>query len=347
MVFHCPEGGETALSSYYQNSDHYLSAQTPGSGGESAVELRRYQRLFELLKLDAGKDTGTICDLGCGKGGWLAWLRRAGFRHLMGIEASTACQQWIQAQGGIDFYDKPMDIPNDCAVHVVTLSHVLEHLYNPALELRSLISQADKETLFFIEVPNAPAILDSPNPWSWLFFEHINHFDECSLWALALSVGLEIVESGFWSFDPNHGAGHECCYLVCRPSDAHVAPFKQSALHSSQWSIQLDKTLADCPLSDAFLNVLDWQRPWALWGFSQYAMLVLGMHDDVRRRIGHLFDLSPAKIGRSVAGVKIQHPDNVASLSSDSLLWLPQSMYVESMQQDLIGRGIELETVIF
>lgn len=345
MVFNQLDGGANALRAYYQSNQHTLISSTPGSGGLSAIELRRYQRLFKRLRLEK-KQTKLIMDFGCGKGGWLEWLKHFGFSRLIGIEASAACRESIQNPGFVDVYAEVADIPENIFPEVVLLSHVIEHLYDPLTELRKLVEKSEKDACFFIEVPNAPAMLDCESPWAWLFFEHINHFDVRSLCNLVNRAGLEVNQLGYWSFDPAHGKESECLYLVCRRGETD---FKIESRDSDYflWPERLNNFLKQNPLSNSFIESVDFERPLALWGCSQYSMLVLGMHEEILLNLRCLFDESPAKIGRQISGIKIQSPDNLQKLEDDYLLLLPQSIYLDAMRQTLSSLGVNLDVLVF
>ncbi|NEV60553.1 class I SAM-dependent methyltransferase [Thiorhodococcus minor] len=339
MVYNRPDGGPHALLAYYRANDHYATSQTPGSGGESEGERRRYRRLFDCLGLGKGDAVRTVLDVGCGKGGWLEWLYRAGSSQLIGIEASDACRESIQCRGLVDVYPGVADVPDDAGADLVVLSHVLEHLYDPLAELRMLVEKSADDARFFIEVPNALAMLESVLPWSWLFFEHINHFTERSLRTLAQRAGLEVSRSGQWSFDPDHGAKCECLYLVCR---ARGGTDKRPASIDDDWWRALDVRLPARPLAAAQVaEMLSTSGRLALWGCSQYAMLIMGMHEEIRARLAMLFDASPAKIGRRVAGMEIRSPAELTCLTDDDLLLLPRSGYLDGMSRHLRDAGIK------
>lgn len=345
MVFNQLDGGAVTLLDYYRANDHSVFSLTPGSGGLTEIEQRRYQRLFKLLNLEK-EHAKIILDFGCGKGGWLEWLNRIGFSHLIGIEASDACRELIKNRASINIYSKITDLPEDTTPQIVSLSHVLEHFYDPLKELKRLVDKTGKDACFFIEVPNSPAMLESSNPWLWLFFEHINHFDEKSLHNLVQRAGLEVIKSGFWPFDPAHGAEFECLYIVCHQATTNNQK-NQKISNPSLWSSRLDVTLTRRPLSDSLIESLDPDRPLALWGCSQYAMLVLGMHDELRKRLRILFDVSPAKIGRRIAGIEIHHPSQLQYLGDDYLLLLPRSGYLDSMLKELSDAGLYIDTLVF
>ena len=72
-------------------------------------------------------------------------------------------------------------------------------------------------------------------------------------------------------------------------------------------------------------------RPAAIWGVSQYAMLLLGSAPTLAGRVSRLFDGSPAKIGRSINGVVVEPSERLNSLSRDALLFIPRSKFLNQM----------------
>jgi SAM-dependent methyltransferase len=95
-----------------------------------------------------------------------------------GIELDTGnCEQTLQAGAGHD---------------LITMSHVLEHMYDPASVLRALRAALADDGGLLIEVPclTAPEI----NPPGLFMMEHLNYFEEASLGNLLGVAGFECLE---------------------------------------------------------------------------------------------------------------------------------------------------------
>jgi len=345
QVYNDLQGGSGALLNYYQSNDHYLMSTTPGSGGADEADTARYRRLHSLLGPGLAP-VKPVLDVGCGKGGLLSYLAQHGFMHLAGIEASRACRKaLVKRAADFSVFETVGNLPDIFKPSMVVLSHVIEHFHDPVSELRALVDVAAPDALFFLEVPNTPAMLDSALPWLWLYFEHINHFDLSHLKLLVRQAGLEPVREGCWPFQLKPGAEDDCLYLVCRIAKSVDA---SSFSLVGELADFIDQRLPPHPLNEKkCAEILDDGRPLALWGLSQYSMLVLGMHDEIRQRITALFDNSPAKTGRYLAGIEVRPVESMLDLGADHLLLLPQSGYTLSMEAYLSGHGVESRHVVF
>ena len=88
-------------------------------------------------------------------------------------------------------------------------------------------------------------------------------------------------------------------------------------------------------------NIPQDDRPLALWGVSQYAMLLLGSCPELLCRIRRLFDASPAKIGRSIKGMVIESSSELGTLTDDFILLIPKSIFLPQMLSLLPSTGFK------
>jgi hypothetical protein len=222
---------------------------------------------------------------------------------------------------------------------------VLEHVYHPLQFLRELVQSAAPNACFYIEVPNTAELPGASAPWSWLYFEHINHFDSDALVEMASYAGLSLRQGSQWSFDPETGLANECIYGVFEKTNEVCL---ESRCVERRLAQKLDHGLPAGPLSlesQAMLESSD--RPLALWGLSQYALLVLGMYPNVAQRIAALYDASPAKAGRRLNGIRVEYPKSLDRLPADCLLLLPRSSYTPGMIESLPSLGFAGEYELF
>lgn len=325
------DGGE-ALTAYYQDNEHYLFSSTGGTGGSSHQELARYHRLEQRLS-EQMMSGSVMLDVGCGKGGWLRYLASRGYSELMGLEASVACRRDIQASLDVPVAKHIQELPSDRGhPAIVVLSHILEHVRYPVQFLSELVDKSAADALFCLEVPNTPALLQGKVPWRNFYFEHINHFDVHHLRTVARLARIEPIGVELWPFLPGEGNPAACIFLLCRRNIHDPSPLAMDR------SLR-DELVAGLPLrplsTEQEEQMLSDNRTIAIWGISQYAQLILGMHPRVLERITALFDVSPAKIGRRVAGIKIQSPIAITEQSQPPLLLLPQSDYTSWMVEQL------------
>ncbi len=332
FVFNDLTDSGKALAAYYRDNEHYLFSTTGGTGGNSSLDVARYRRLEQRLREWITPDS-VILDVGCGKGGWLRYLASRGYNELIGLETSVACRRDIQANIGIPVAECIRELPSDRErPTVVVLSHVLEHVPCPVKFLRELVDASAVDALFCLEVPNTPALLQGKAPWRNFYFEHINHFDAHHLTTVARSVGMAPVEMELWPFSPGEGDPAACIFLLCRRN------LNDQSLPTMDQSLR-EAMVAHLPLRPLSTEqeelMLSDNRELAMWGISQYAQLILGMHSRILERVTALFDVSPAKIGRRVAGIEIQPPTAIAEQSRPLLLLLPRSDYTTWMVEQL------------
>ena len=318
FVFNDLSEGSEALAAYYRGNDHYSVSTTAGSGGSTPVECARYERLLE--RLDEWLDpTQTILDVGCGKAGLLLYLRDRGYSSLFGLEASNACRDFVGSIAGLSVVERIEQLPE--APSVVVVSHVLEHLYDPLSFLREIVSASDPDAIFYIEVPNTAVLLDAVIPWSWFYFEHINHFDRSHFLAMIQKAGLAPMAVDTWSFQPGEGSEMDCLYVLCQREENVENNISDSGL-----AMYLANGLPVQPVSgDQIAEILSTNRDLLLWGLSQYAMLILGMHPEILERLKGLFDVSSAKIGRKIRGIEIRSSANLINFNEKFNIFLISS----------------------
>lgn len=332
FVFNDLSEGPNVLAAYYSSHDHYLISTTAGSGGSTPVERARYDRL--LQRLDQWLDpTRTILDVGCGKAGFLLHLRERGYDSLLGLEASTACRNLVVNEIGLSVVERIEQLPKTPSV--VVISHVLEHLYDPLGFLREVVLSSAPDAVFYLEVPNSASLPDAAVPWSWLHFEHINHFDQQHLLAMARLAGLSPIMDGTWSFQPGEGNETDCLYVLCRKGASHEEETKDLKL-----AISLNNGLSEQPVPENKIKlILSTKRSLILWGLSQYAMLILGMHPEITDRLEGILDASSAKINRKVCGLTVINPDMLREYQPNLFFLLPQSAYTDAMIVSLTTTG--------
>ena len=102
---------------------------------------------------------GRVLDIGCGSGGYLAFLAELGWR-CSGVETGAKSRAYAQTVLGLDVHEGPLEACRfpDATFDVVTLWHVVEHLPDPAGTLREIGR---------ILKPDGCLLLRTPNVQSW------------------------------------------------------------------------------------------------------------------------------------------------------------------------------------
>jgi len=301
------------LAHYYKQNAHYATTDQGGAGGHSDDNRDRYQRVLDALGPEPGS---LILDLGCGQGGFLSYCCEQGFRAV-GIEPSN--QSRLKARNTeyeiYPSFESLQEHYSGSQIQSVVVSHVLEHLLEPLKQIQVWITWAN-QARFYFEVPDASAYLIEKTRWHELYFEHLSHFYPQHLALLAQLAGLQVIKKNTCSFSPLQSE-IQCAYLVGTPGARKTEIMEPYFVEPKEFKLpQIPNLIRNQSI--------------AIWGISQYTMLILGTYPELLSRC-RLLDASSAKIGRQICGVEIECSSHLNNLSSDTLLILP---YSSSLSQE-------------
>ncbi|QUD89721.1 class I SAM-dependent methyltransferase [Phenylobacterium montanum] len=137
---------------------------------------------------------GRVYDVGAAAGFMLWHLRAQGWK-VGGCDPSPAAVAQAKARFGVelDTGTGEITLKDHAGLDLVTMSHVLEHIYDPAAALGVVRAALAEGGHLLIEVPclTAPEI----NPPGLFMMEHLNYFEAGSLKNLLSGAGFEIVDS--------------------------------------------------------------------------------------------------------------------------------------------------------
>lgn len=168
--------------------------------------LRDHVRFVEKA-LAHSEATGIVLDVGCGGGLFLRLLKERGYR-VVGLEFSLAAAGIAWEYNGVpalcgSLSKAPLPA-GSCAV--ITMFHVLEHLYEPADYLRAARSLLHDDGRLIVQVPNAAS-------WQFLLFgehwrglevpRHLYNFRAGDLEVLLDRCGFEVVRVKHFSLRDN------------------------------------------------------------------------------------------------------------------------------------------------
>ncbi len=149
------------------------------------------RRLLDAVS-EAGLKPGRIYDVGAAAGFMLWHFRRHGWA-VGGCDFSPAAVDQAKDRFGIDLDTGACELtlPGHAGLDLVTMSHVLEHIYDPASVLGAVRGALAEGGHLLIEAPclTAPEI----NPPGLFMMEHINYFEQNSLGNLLGATGFEPV----------------------------------------------------------------------------------------------------------------------------------------------------------
>lgn len=164
-------------------SDPHARYQASGPG------IRRYIERF----MPPDKSV-KVLDLGCGAGGFLYWLRQAGYTNIQGVDMSAemvgAAHRAGMAEVALGDMHQTLAETPEGSIDVIVIIDVLEHLDRQQLfDTADLIYKALKKGGRLIaHVPNAEGIFGSRIRWGDL--THETAFTQTSVRQLTSTVGF-------------------------------------------------------------------------------------------------------------------------------------------------------------
>lgn len=177
------------LSCYYSLEYHQALEH---SGDHDTKRWGRQKRVLSEYKTG-----GSILDIGCSAGGFLAHLAGGAWK-LYGIEASpVTAAKARKVTGGQIFAGDVMNA--NFAPHsfdVVTCSDVLEHLYDPRAVIQKVSEWLKPGGIFYVFVPNISSWEARAFGARWYGLDlprHLHHFSISSLNALARATELSLL----------------------------------------------------------------------------------------------------------------------------------------------------------
>ena len=185
---------------------------------ETITNRLRERRIVRALRRN---EPGTILDVGCGRGGFLARMRATGWTAT-GVERLGSSYERAWTQRGIvvktgtwddaDFPDRSFD--------VVTFWHVFEHLSSPHQALQKVSRVLKPNGLLVIAVPDIAGLQARLFKRNWFHLDvprHLFHFSLDTLSALLQQHGFAITTVNRYSFEyDTFGALQSALNTICR-----------------------------------------------------------------------------------------------------------------------------------
>jgi len=146
-----------------------------------------------------GGGVGSALDIGCSSGDYLAYLRTLGWK-VYGIELDEEAARYAQEHFGIDVRAGAAEhILNefpDMSFDVVTMWHVLEHLFDPSSVLAEVHRVLRPGGILMLEMPNFDSLWASILGEYWFPLEiprHLYHFSPPTLRAMLTKTGFRLI----------------------------------------------------------------------------------------------------------------------------------------------------------
>lgn len=192
-----PVPDDDEFAAYYADNFYGKPSSTSGAAlrffyGRREATVRRHQ-----------KNLRTILDVGCGDGGFLDHMAKAGV-DVTGFEPSAAgaARARLRIGNGGRVYDKLEDVAGN--FDVVTAWHVLEHVAEPRPFLAQLRALVAPGGFLVLAVPNFESFEARVSGDAWFHLDvprHLHHFSPRSLRSLVERGGFDVADVSTFSIE--------------------------------------------------------------------------------------------------------------------------------------------------
>jgi len=193
-------------------SEKYYSVAAHKSGGGLDYLVYLMARVFFPMAsyfdaksrhvFEATKGPGRLLDIGCGNGEFLRFADKFGW-HVVGIDFDEGAVTAAKSEG-LDVRVGGVEIlGGNEKFDFISLSHVIEHVYDPIELLETCRSLLNEGGVLWLETPNVDSVGRVLYRSSWRGFEpprHILLFNRESLRSLLLRLGYVSVEQKMHGF---------------------------------------------------------------------------------------------------------------------------------------------------
>lgn len=206
MIYLNPRPAEENSGRFYEHADYLPFASLTAAPSLIARVYERVRRanlrwkrrvVTEFLQRNNDKKTaGKLLDVGCGTGEFLAEMKLAGWQ-VEGLERDERAAKWAREQQQIPVTAGRVEqlTASTQQYDLITLWHVLEHLYRPGLALEILAQRLRNDGCLLIAVPNIAGVDARVYKSNWVALDaprHVNHFSLETLGRLAAKQGLTL-----------------------------------------------------------------------------------------------------------------------------------------------------------
>lgn len=196
FVYLSPKPSSDELAQFYRNFDYHNPSISEKVIKSDAI---RSIKLINKFK----PQTGSMIDIGCGRGFLLDEARRFGWK-VFGIDYS---------QKVLDYAKNVLNLDTTCAdirsyvshnkYSVVVLNQVIEHVTNPKRVLKNCYKLLDEKGIIYIATPNIESVAAKVHKEHFDHIippEHVGYYSRKTLSLLLEKCGFKVIYKGSWSY---------------------------------------------------------------------------------------------------------------------------------------------------
>ena len=285
------------------------------------------QSLIAMLLSELNLSSGTVYDIGCGKGEFLRMLCRAA-PGIRGVGIDPSCTPTEEGNFRlIQAFVEPAHFGSDAAL--VICRHVVEHMAEPVGFL-SMLRESIPDVPLFVEVPELQWIFRNGAFWDFCY-EHCNYFTPETLRGVLQAAGF-VLDKQSLAF------GGQYQWALCRPGEKGTAlvadPQAIDALSREYLAVERSRMREVAARSNI-----------AIWGMATKGVILATMLPPEALLGG--IDVNPAKQGKFAAGsgVEIHPPEWIRTLPPGTQVLVMNPNYLPEIEQTVAQLGAKVELV--
>lgn len=255
----------------------------------------------------AGLAAGRVFDVGAATGSMLWHFRQRGWA-VSGCDPSPLAVSQAKALNGVDLAVGAGEeaLANAAGLDLITMSHVLEHIYDPPALLAIVRAALGDGGRLLIEVPCLTA--PERNPPGLFAVEHINYFDPTSLENLLRINGFAVEQA---RVDLNHFPFPTITVLAAKaepaPREAIVSAADQAMAFCRDYLV-LEQASWDA-LDARLAAAVGQGEPIYIWGAGVHTSMLLARTRIARRaQVVAATDRDPQKHGHALGAIPVVPP---------------------------------------
>lgn len=192
------------LPKYYE-SDNYISHSQSKNGLQNRIyyHVKNFAIRSKIRMIKKYKSRGSLIDIGCGTGDFLREIQKRSFLT-MGVEPNLKARTTAKEMNKLTVVDKIEKVPGGAKFDVITLWHVLEHIYDLKTKLFQIKKMLKEDGILIIAVPNSSSFDAKYYKKFWAAYDlprHLYHFEKTSMESIAKNFDFEILKVKPMIFD--------------------------------------------------------------------------------------------------------------------------------------------------
>ena len=319
---------ETVFSQHYAESGKYAAPELFGGGGLSPEENQMWVSYYKTISPFIGNPEMKILEIGCGKGGFMKYLKNHGHYDLYGLEQSVECVQHLRKEK-FQMFDDWRQIGNQ-KFDLIVANAVFEHLPDPRKMMEHIANALSDDGLLFVAVPDSSSYLKyCAAPFYYFDREHINHFTSSTL---QLLCALHSFSPILTQIIQNKSIG---------PMKFHYDIAGVFQLKKKQLTESMRAYIESCGRKKIHVppEIFASEHVF-LWGIGAFAenLLFAGYFNDAKDL--HLLDVDISKRGKKIFGKTVESPESLLDFDPEkTAVVITSVLYKDKIIESLQSMG--------